>query len=108
SLGLRPRRDGAAFEHIPGLVVVTARGRIVRYFFGVDYSARDLGRALERAGEGRLGAIVDAALLLCFRYDPRAAPHTAAVLGLLRGLAAASAAALAAFVVRSLRRERRA
>src|SRR5262249_45457727 len=58
------------FAHASGVVVLTADGRIARYFFGVEYAPRDLKLALVEASDDRIGSVVDQLLLLCLHWDP--------------------------------------
>ena len=94
------------FAHATGIAVLTPQGRIARYFFGIEYPAKDLRLALVEASEERIGNVVDQLLLLCFHYDPKAGRYTATVRNLVRGGAAITLLLLAGFVTVMLRRER--
>jgi protein SCO1/2 len=101
-----PERD--EWAHASGLVVVTPDGRAARWLFGVEFPPRDLRFALVEASEGRIGDVVDQALLLCFHYDPLTGRYGLAIMSVIRGLGLLTVAALVAFVLRSLARDRRA
>jgi protein SCO1/2 len=94
------------FAHATGVTLLTPQGRIARYFFGIEYPAKDLRLALIEASEEKIGNVVDQLLLLCYHYDPKAGRYTATVRNLVRGGAALTLAALASFVLIMLRRER--
>ena len=94
------------FAHATGVTLLTPQGRIARYFFGIEYPAKDLRLALIEASEERIGTVVDQVLLLCFHYDPKTGRYTATVRNLVRGGAALTLVALAGFVTIMLRRER--
>ena len=51
-------------------MVLTPRGQVARYFFGVEYAPRDLRLGLVEAADGKIGTPVDQLLLFCFHYDP--------------------------------------
>jgi len=72
------------FAHPSGLVVMTADGRISRYFFGVDYVAKDLDSALRAAALRKTGGVVQQFILLCFHYDPIRGKYGALVLEAIR------------------------
>ena len=95
------------FAHAAGVVVTTPQGQLARYYYGVEYSPRDLRLGLVEAADGKLGNLVDTALLYCFRYDPTTGSYTAITLNLVRLGGVATLLALAAFLTLSLRRERR-
>jgi len=94
------------FAHATGVTLLTPQGRVARYFFGIEYPAKDLRLALIEASEERIGTVVDQVLLLCFHYDPKTGRYTATVRNLVRGGAALTLVALAGFVTIMLRRER--
>ena len=45
------------FAHVSGLLVATADGTLSRYFYGVEYSPRDLRLALIDSGNGKVGSV---------------------------------------------------
>lgn len=62
--------DSKQFAHASVIIVLTPRGRVSRYFYGIQYPARDLRFGLMEASEGKIGSPVDAILLFCYHYDP--------------------------------------
>jgi protein SCO1/2 len=100
-----PRLD--QFAHASGILVLTPEGKISRYFYGVDYPARDLRLALVEASGNRIGSPVDRVLLLCYEYDPASGRYTATVMRLVRLAGAGTVVALTGLVLFLWRRERR-
>jgi protein SCO1/2 len=72
------------YAHAAGIVVLTPGGVVARYFFGIDYPARDLRLGLVEASEGKVGSVVDQVLLYCFQYDPSTGTYSAVVLRIVR------------------------
>jgi protein SCO1/2 len=66
------------FAHASGIIVLTPEGRLARYFYGVEYSTRDLRFALMEASENRIGTVVDQMILYCYSYDPETGTYAAA------------------------------
>jgi protein SCO1/2 len=95
------------YAHASGVVVVTPAGQLARYFFGIEYSARDLRLGLVEASAGKLGTVVDQALLYCFRYDPESGTYAAAALNLVRAGGAITVVGVAALILLLRRRDRR-
>jgi protein SCO1/2 len=95
------------FAHAAGLVILTPRGQIARYLYGIDYSPKDLQFTLIEASAGRVGSPISRVLLFCYDYDAATGKYTLAILRLIRILGTATALALAAVVVTLIRRERR-
>ena len=79
---------------------------LARYFYGIEFSARDIRFGLIEASEERIGTPIDDVLLLCYHYDPSSGKYGAAVLGLVRLGAVATVLAFLVFLTVSLRRER--
>lgn len=108
AVGFRYRYDPQRkeFAHAAGLTVLTPRGIVARYFFGVEFSPRDLKFGLMEAAENRIGSPIDQLLLLCYHYDPANGRYSSAVLASLRVAAVATLLALGGFMVWAIRRER--
>lgn len=58
------------YAHAAGIMVLTPTGKVARYFYGIEYIARDVEFGLAEASEGRVGSLVDQIVLLCYAYDP--------------------------------------
>lgn len=95
------------YAHASGVQVLTPEGVLARYFYGVEYSARDLRLGLVEASAGKLGGVVDEVLLLCFAYDPLTGKYGLAILTTLRVVGSGLVLALAVYIALMLRRERR-
>jgi protein SCO1 len=72
------------FAHASGIIVLTPKGKISRYFFGIDYAPKDLRIALTAASDGQTGGFADAVLLYCFCYDPATGKYGLAISRLLK------------------------
>jgi protein SCO1/2 len=72
------------FAHASGLLLLTPEGHISRYFYGVEFPARDVRLGLVDASAGKIGTPVDRVLLYCFEYDPTTARYSATILGIVR------------------------
>jgi protein SCO1/2 len=97
----------AQFAHASAIYVLTPDARLSRYFFGIEYSPRDLRLALVEASNNKIGGVTDQLLLYCYHFDTQAAKYTFFAMDLLRAAGAATALGLGGFVVIMLRRESR-
>lgn len=95
------------YAHASGITVLTPRGVIARYFFGIEYSPRDLRLSLIEASENKIGTPVDHLLLYCYQYDPVTGKYGAVALNMVRTGGVATIVCLGAFLFFSLRAERR-
>jgi protein SCO1/2 len=58
------------FAHASGIMIATPEGRLSQYYYGIEYSARDLRLGLVEASANKIGSPVDQLLLFCYHYDP--------------------------------------
>jgi protein SCO1/2 len=93
------------FAHAAGIMVLTPQGKLARYFYGVEFSPRDLRFGLIEAAQNKIGSPVDQLLLFCFHYDPQTGKYGAIAMGSVRVAGALTVIALATFLVVMLRRE---
>jgi len=72
------------FAHASGIMLITPDGRISRYFYGVEYPARDVRLGLIDASAGKIGTPIDHLLLYCFQYNPETARYSATIFRIVR------------------------
>jgi protein SCO1/2 len=94
------------YAHSTGIVVLTPKGKVSRYFYGIEYAPRDLRLSLVEASSNRVGSPVDQLLLFCYQYDPTTGKYTLTIMNALRLAALATVLGLSAFVLIMVRRER--
>ncbi len=98
--------DTKQWAHPAGILVLTPEGRIARYLYGIEYAPRDLRLALVEAAGGRIGNVVDQAILFCYQYDPTTGRYGAAIMRVVRAGGVLTVIAIATFILAMLRRER--
>ncbi|MBX0327407.1 SCO family protein [Oscillochloris sp. ZM17-4] len=72
------------YAHAAGLVVLTPKGLISRYFFGVEFNPSDLRLGLVESSDNKIGGLTDQLLLLCYHYDPTTGSYTGLVMTIIR------------------------
>ncbi len=72
------------FAHASGIIVLTPEGKIANYFYGIEYSPRDLRLALVESSQNKIGTPVDALMLYCYHYDPATGKYGAVVMNIMR------------------------
>ena len=88
-------------------MVLTPEGRLSKYFYGIEYSARDLRLGLVEASAGKIGSPVDEILLYCFHYDPSTGKYGVVIMNVLRLAGVVTVLILGGFILLMLRRDRR-
>ena len=108
AVGFRYEYDEAIkqYAHGAGIEVLTPSGHISRYFYGIEYSPRDIRLGLIEASNERIGTPIDDFLLFCYHYDPATGKYGASVLRMVRLGGILTVLAFLSFLTISLRRER--
>lgn len=86
AVGFRYNFDAATnqFAHASGIMVATPEGKLARYFYGIEYSPKDLRLGLVEASAHKIGSPVDQLLLYCYHYDPATGKYGAVVMNMVR------------------------
>lgn len=72
------------FAHAAGVMVVTPDGKLSKYFYGIDYSPKDLKFGVMESAGNKVGNPAEQLLLYCFHYDPSTGKYGLAVLRIMR------------------------
>lgn len=86
AVGFRYHYDEATkqFAHASAIMVATPEGKLSHYFYGVNYSARDLRFGLIESSQNKIGSVTEQLSLYCYQYDPTTGKYGAAVMRVLR------------------------
>lgn len=95
------------YAHAAAILVLTPDGRIDRYFYGVQYPARDVRLGLVEASQGKIGTLTDHALLYCYQYDPMTGKYGVVVMNVLRAGGGLTVLVLGLFMAMMFVRERK-
>jgi len=71
AVGFHYKYDAATdqFAHASGIMLLTPDGHVSKYFYGVEYSPRDVRLGLVEASQKKIGSVADEVLLFCYHYD---------------------------------------
>ncbi|HKS74281.1 MAG TPA: SCO family protein [Terriglobales bacterium] len=78
------------FAHTTAIMVLTPKGKIAQYYYGVDYAPKDLRLGLVEASQEKIGTVVDEVLLYCYHYDPSTGKYGAIISRILQLAGAAT------------------
>lgn len=86
AVGFRYHWDEATnqFAHASGIMVLTPEGQLAQYYYGIEYSPKDLRLGLVEASANKIGTPVDQLLLYCYHYDPATGKYGAVVMNMIR------------------------
>ena len=94
------------YAHGAGVELLTPKGMIARYFYGIEFAPRDIKFGIMEASEERVGSPIDSVLLLCYHYDPATGKYGATAMTMVRTGAVMTMVGFAVFLFVSLRQER--
>ena len=108
AVGFHYRRDPQTkqFIHATAIMIVTPAGKIAQYYYGVEYSPKDIRLGLIEASRGNIGNVVDEVLLYCYHYDPKTGRYGAVVTNIMRLAGAATMLILGGFLLVMFRRDK--
>jgi protein SCO1/2 len=95
------------YAHATAIIVVTPEGRLSKYFYGVEYAAKDLRLGLVEASSGKIGTAVDQILLFCFHYDPATGTYGLLIIKILRLAGIVTVAGIGVLILLLARRDRK-
>jgi protein SCO1/2 len=90
------------YVHASGIMLATPEGRLSHYFYGIDYSPKDVRLGLVEASDNRIGSPVDQLLLFCYHYDPVTGKYGPVIMNIIRlgGLITFAGLAVIVFIMR--------
>ncbi len=108
AVGFHFRRDPASgqFIHATAIMIVTPSGKLAQYYYGVEFSPKDIRLGLIEASRGNIGNVVDEVLLYCYHYDPKTGRYGAVVTNIMRLAGAATMLILGGFLIVMFRRDK--
>jgi protein SCO1/2 len=93
------------YLHAAGIMIVTPQGKLAQYYYGIEYSPKDLRLGLIEASQDKIGNLVDQVVLYCYHYDPHTGKYGAVIANMLRVAGAATILLLGGFIVLMFRRD---
>lgn len=72
------------FAHAGGVMIATPDGRLARYFYGIDYSPKDLKFGVMESADSKVGSVTETLMLYCYHYDPSTGKYGLAILSVMR------------------------
>jgi protein SCO1 len=95
------------YAHAAAIVMLTPDRHISGYFYGIEFSPKDLRLGLVQASQNKIGNIGDQVLLYCYHYDPRTGKYGAVVSNILKIGALGTMLILGTFMFIMFRADRR-
>lgn len=106
-VGFHYKRDALTgqYIHSAAIMIATPQGRLAQYYYGVEFSPKDLRLGLIEASRNKIGNLVDQVTLYCFHYDPKSGRYGAVITNVMRLGGAVTLLVLGGFLIVMYRRE---
>ena len=107
AVGFHYKRDAdtGQYIHATAVMITTPQGKLAQYYYGVEYSPKDLRLGLIEASRNKIGNLVDQITLYCYHYDPTSGRYGATITNILRLGGAATMLILGGLLIVMYRRE---
>ena len=107
AVGFHYKRDPRTgqFIHSTAVMIATPQGKLAQYYYGVEFSPKDLRLGMIEASRNKIGTLVDQVTLYCYHYDPKTGRYGAVITNVLRLGGAATVLLLGGFLIVMYRRE---
>jgi protein SCO1/2 len=93
------------YAHGSAIMLLTPEGRVSKYFYGIDYPARDVRLGIVEASNGRIGSAIDQVMLYCYHYDPANGKYGLVIMNVLRIAGLITLTVLVTFMAVMFRRD---
>lgn len=95
------------WSHASAAIIISDDGKISRYLHGIQFEPRDVKLALNEAANGKVGNIVDSAMLFCFKYDRHQSKYGLQVYRVMQLAGALTVALLAMWLIPAMIKAKR-
>lgn len=95
------------FAHGSAIMLVTPEGKLYQYYYGIEYSPRDLQFGIMQASQEKIGNVVDQMMLFCYHYDPTSGKYGLVAMNLIRAGGILTVLLLGTFMAVNFRRDAR-
>lgn len=93
------------YAHASAIMLLTPEGKVSRYFYGIEYSSKDIQFGIMDASQNKIGSLNDQIALYCYHYDPATGKYGVAVMRLVRLAGLVTIALIGGFIFVTVRRE---
>jgi protein SCO1/2 len=94
------------FAHAAAIMLVTPEGKLSQYYYGVEYSAKDMRLGIVEASQNKIGSLADQVLLYCYHYDPSTGKYGATITNIVRLAGVTTVIVLGSAIILLFRQEK--
>jgi protein SCO1/2 len=76
--------DTGEFAHSAAIMLLSPKGKITRYLYGISYDDFNVRSALYESAEGQIGNTVDKIVMYCYQYDPESGSYAPVAINIMK------------------------
>jgi protein SCO1/2 len=86
SVGFEYRKveDTGQFAHSAAIMLLSPKGKITRYLYGISYDEFNVRSALYESADGEIGDTVTKLVMYCYQYDPSSGSYTPVAINIMK------------------------
>ncbi len=86
SVGFEYRKveDTGQFAHSAAIMLLSPKGKITRYLYGISYDEFNVRSALYESADGQIGNTVTKLVMYCYQYDPSSGSYTPIAINIMK------------------------
>jgi protein SCO1/2 len=107
SVGFNFRAAENGFVHPGAIIVLTPRGIVSRYLYGISFLPADIEMALQEAAAEQVRPTISRVLAFCYSYDPQSRRFVLSITRLTGAATLLFAAGFMFFVLRGRSRDKK-
>lgn len=76
--------DTGEYAHSAAIMLLSPKGKITRYLYGITYDEFNVRNALYEAADGKIGSTMDKVVMYCYQYDPDSGSYVPIALNIMK------------------------
>lgn len=97
--GYRYNPNTKEYAHGAGIIVLSKKGQVMRYLYGIEYRPFDLKMSILEASENKVKSTVEKVMVFCYNYDPNRGKYALFSMSLMRYSALLTVFLIGIFIV---------
>ncbi|WP_020401592.1 SCO family protein [Gracilimonas tropica] len=80
----RKVEETGEYAHTAAIMLLSPKGKITRYLYGITYDEFNVRNALYEAADGQIGNTIDKLVMYCYQYDPESGSYAPVAINIMK------------------------
>lgn len=77
-------QETGEYAHSAAIILLSPKGKITRYLYGIEYDEFNVRSALYESAEGKIGNTVTKLVMYCYQYDPDSGSYAPVAINIMK------------------------